>query len=64
MPIPGPGVRLLSAADVAERCGVAKSTAQRWMADPAFPICRIGGTVRVRAGDLDAWVARHVRVFR
>ena len=61
-PLTGDDGALLSAPQVAQRCSVSKSTAQRWMSDPAFPICRIGGVVRVRAGDLDRWIAAHVRV--
>ena len=60
-PMPGDDGTLLSAPQVAERCSVSKSTAQRWMADAGFPVCRIGGVVRVRAGDLDRWIAAHVR---
>lgn len=60
-PMPGDDGTLLSAPQVAARCSVSKSTAQRWMADAAFPLCRIGGVVRVRSGDLDRWIADHVR---
>lgn len=66
VPMPGEDGQLLSAQDVAARCGVSKSSAQRWMADPrsGLPVCRIGGVVRVRSGDLDRWIADRVVVPR
>ena len=64
--MPGEDGQLLAAAEVAARCAVSKSTAQRWMADPrsGLPVCRIGGVVRVRSGDLDRWIAERVVTWR
>lgn len=59
-PMAGEAGALLSAREVAERLGVSRSKAHRMLADGELPTVRFGGNVRVRVGDLDAWVARRV----
>lgn len=59
-PLAGPAGDCLSASGVAARLGIGVSTAKRLLAGGAVPTVRFGSVVRVRVGDLDAWVAEQV----
>ena len=59
-PLAGPAGDCLRAREVAERLGASERTAKRLLASGAFPTVRWGGCVRVRVGDLDAWIAEQV----
>lgn len=48
--------RLLSIREVAGRLGVGRTTAYRLADGGAFPVRRIGGSLRVRPEDLEAYI--------
>ena len=58
---PAPG-RLLTAHDVAERLRVNAKTIRRWRESGRLPpAIELGGIVRWRARDIDAWLEEQVR---
>ena len=46
----------LTLEDVRKRLGVSRSTVWRWQAEHGLKVMRVGGIVRVKASDLDAFV--------
>lgn len=63
-PKPAPTQALLTEKQVAARLNVAASTLKAWrttgrVAGP--PHCKLGGAVRFRASDLQAWINSNVR---
>lgn len=54
---------LLTVAQVAEKIDVSTSTLGSWRSTGrhALPFIKIGGKVRYRASDLDAWLASRTR---
>ncbi|MXP66077.1 DNA-binding protein [Roseomonas sp. M0104] len=56
-PRPDPGDRLLRLAEVATYLGTSPRTLRRWRAQGLIPVVRIGGSVRVRAADLERALA-------
>lgn len=54
---------LLTVAQVAEKIEVTPGTLSVWRSTGRYslPFIKIGGKVRYRASDLDAWIARRTR---
>jgi excisionase family DNA binding protein len=52
---------LLRREEVARRLNVSRSKAQSLMQSGALPVVRMGGCVRVRPYDLEAFIERSVR---
>ena len=57
--MPSPGQRLLSAAEVAERCGMSLRSVRRFIAAGDLPVHRLGRAVRVAEADLERFLAKH-----
>ena len=56
MPAPA-SERLLTIADVAERCQVSPRSVRRWIDDGRLRVIRLGRSVRVAEGDLAAFLS-------
>ncbi|TNF32515.1 MAG: DNA-binding protein [Deltaproteobacteria bacterium] len=52
---------LLTVAEVANRLKVSRATVYRLVKDGDLPSVRVSNSIRVRGGDLDAYVARSSR---
>jgi excisionase family DNA binding protein len=52
---------LLTTLEVAEMLRVSPMTIHRWRKSGELPVVRIGSTVRFRASDIDALIARHTK---
>ena len=64
VPTPGPGPRLFSVADVADRLGVSEKTVRRMLDRSDLPAHRIGRLLRVSESDLDAYLAGSMASYR
>ena len=51
--------RFLNLKDVQAMLGVSRSTVWRWIAEHGLKVVRVGGTVRIRESDLEAFIHRH-----
>ncbi len=51
--------RFLKLKDVQDRLGVSRYTVWRWQAERGLKVVRVGGTVRVRESELEAFLGRH-----
>jgi excisionase family DNA binding protein len=49
--------RLLTVAQVAERCQVSPRSVRRWIDDGQLPVLRLGRSVRVSDGDLATFLS-------
>ena len=49
----------LKLAEVRQRLGVSRATLWRWTAEQGLKVVRVGGTVRIRESDLEAFLKRH-----
>ncbi|MQA67001.1 MAG: helix-turn-helix domain-containing protein [Alphaproteobacteria bacterium] len=56
---PGGLIRLLSIQTVAKNLGVSIRTVRRWIELEMIPVYRLGRTVRISAGDVEVFLARH-----
>lgn len=54
--------QFLKLCDVQKLLGVSRSTVWRWTAELGLKVVRVGGVVRVREADLQAFLARHIQV--
>ena len=54
-------LQCLRAEQVAQELGIARSKAYQMMASGELPVIRIGGSVRVPASALKAWVERKLK---
>ena len=52
---------LLKLAQVRERLQCSRSSVWRAINDRGLPVVRVGGLVRVRERDLEAWVAKYTK---
>lgn len=51
--------RFLKLAEVQQLLGVSRSSVWRWHAERGLKVVRVGGLVRVRESDLQAFLTRH-----
>ncbi|MEQ9640308.1 MAG: helix-turn-helix domain-containing protein [Alphaproteobacteria bacterium] len=51
---------LLTVVDMAGEFQVSPRTVRRWIADGDLPVVRIGGLVRIRPRDRDAFIREHL----
>lgn len=50
--------RMLTLVEIATRLGVSRRTVLRWVQEGALPAYRIGGIIRVRPEDFEAFLER------